>query len=152
MCFVHCLCITGPAMFDYNKRLIQLTVIPLSGGQCSGFLDKHSRLFVSGCYFRIDCAFLTEPPLQNQVISLSKLKQRKRTYWNSSFLSWQVLNALISLYMCTCGSLAQRRTYRRAATRDWVRENEWSLYCQRSLLYFYASTDRNYLQKTTKNS
>ncbi len=34
MCFVHCLYITGPAIFDYNKRLIQLIVIPLSGGHC----------------------------------------------------------------------------------------------------------------------
>jgi hypothetical protein len=35
MCFVHCLYITyitGPAIFDYNKGLIQLTVILLSGG------------------------------------------------------------------------------------------------------------------------
>ncbi len=34
MCFVHCLCVVGPAIFDYNKRLIQLTMIPLSGGHC----------------------------------------------------------------------------------------------------------------------
>ncbi len=32
MGFVYCLYITGPAIFDYNKRMIQLTVIPLSGG------------------------------------------------------------------------------------------------------------------------
>jgi hypothetical protein len=37
MCFVHCLYITGPAISDYNKRLIQLTVIPLSGGHCIWF-------------------------------------------------------------------------------------------------------------------
>jgi hypothetical protein len=30
MCFVHCLYITGTAIFDYTKRLIQLTVVPLS--------------------------------------------------------------------------------------------------------------------------
>ncbi len=34
MCFVHFLYVTGPAVFDYNKRLIQLTVIPLNGGHC----------------------------------------------------------------------------------------------------------------------
>jgi hypothetical protein len=32
VCFVHCLYVTGPAIFDNNKRLVQLTVIPLSGG------------------------------------------------------------------------------------------------------------------------
>ena len=26
---------TGPAISDYNKRLIQLTVIPSSGGHCN---------------------------------------------------------------------------------------------------------------------
>ncbi len=35
MCFVHCLYKTGPAIFDNNKRLIQLTVIPLSGRHCT---------------------------------------------------------------------------------------------------------------------
>ncbi len=34
MCFVYCLYMTGPYIFDYIKRLIQLTVIPLSGGHC----------------------------------------------------------------------------------------------------------------------
>jgi hypothetical protein len=35
MCFLYCLYMTGPYIFDYIKRLIQLTVIPLSGGHCT---------------------------------------------------------------------------------------------------------------------
>jgi hypothetical protein len=35
MCFVHCVYITGEAIFDYNKWLIQITVILLSGGHCN---------------------------------------------------------------------------------------------------------------------
>jgi hypothetical protein len=34
MSFVYCLYMTGPYIFDYIKRLIHLTVIPLSGGHC----------------------------------------------------------------------------------------------------------------------
>ncbi len=32
--FTHCSYIKGPAIFDYNKNLILLTVIQLSGGHC----------------------------------------------------------------------------------------------------------------------
>jgi len=40
-----CLYIPEPAIFDYNKRLIQLTVIPLSGRHC---ILKNKRGFVVG--------------------------------------------------------------------------------------------------------
>ncbi len=52
MCFVHCLYITGPAIFDYNKQLILLTVIPLSGGQ----IPKSHEQFC--CTKFIQAAFL----------------------------------------------------------------------------------------------
>ncbi len=35
MCFVYCLGIDEPAISDYNKRMILLYVIQLSGGHCS---------------------------------------------------------------------------------------------------------------------
>jgi hypothetical protein len=35
MCFVHCLYKIGPALFDYNKRLIQLSVIQSSNEHCN---------------------------------------------------------------------------------------------------------------------
>jgi hypothetical protein len=56
MCFVHCLLIIWPAIFDYNKQLILLTVIPLSGGNCVSIftsvaivkkLDPNSVSFLS---------------------------------------------------------------------------------------------------------
>ena len=35
MFFVYCLVIIGPTLSDFNKRLIPLSVIWLSGGQCT---------------------------------------------------------------------------------------------------------------------
>jgi hypothetical protein len=37
---VYCLSIRGPAIFDYNKRLILISVIQLSGEHCTIFDDK----------------------------------------------------------------------------------------------------------------
>ncbi len=37
---VCCYCTNGPAISDYNKRLILLTVIQLSGGHCTYMVSK----------------------------------------------------------------------------------------------------------------
>ncbi len=48
--FVLCLYIIGPAIFDYNMRLILLSVIPLSGGHCiSNKLLTSGIRYVYGC-------------------------------------------------------------------------------------------------------
>jgi hypothetical protein len=56
MCFVYCLYMTGPYLFDYIKRLIQLTVIPLSGGHCIDFFPHEglnsARGMANTYYFR----------------------------------------------------------------------------------------------------
>ncbi len=54
MCFMYCLYMTGPNIFDYIKRLIQLTVISLSGRHCN-FPVKN--LPISTFARNIECLF-----------------------------------------------------------------------------------------------
>ena len=48
--FVYCLGTVEPAMCDYNKRLITLSMIQLNGGHC--ILDKDKQLHLM-CFFQI---------------------------------------------------------------------------------------------------
>jgi hypothetical protein len=43
---VHCLYIIGPAIFEYNKRLILLSVAPLSGGHCIEIIKNRTVGFL----------------------------------------------------------------------------------------------------------
>jgi hypothetical protein len=50
---VYCLYIIGPAIFDYNKRLILLSVIPLSGGHCISIVRfLRLKVFLNRYHYR----------------------------------------------------------------------------------------------------
>jgi hypothetical protein len=89
MCFVHCLYVTGPAIFDYNKRLIQLTVIPLNGGHCITYcilLDLPSlshQLSFTSCLIQVSVPVVMQ--LQNCIIEKLTIKNDPILYLRPTY-------------------------------------------------------------------